>query len=265
MGEGVIGSYQPGNSIIHKLDPRVKLLLSLALMILVFFLKSPWALGLYAVLVLTIVILSQVNIITILKGLRPIIVIVLIAFALNIFTVPGREVWSWGFLKITAEGLSSGLLVSTRLILLTIQTTVLISYTTSSLLLADSIESLLSPLKRFNVPVEDFALMISIALRFVPTIAEEANKIIKAQSARGANIDTGSFWDKIKGIMTILVPLFINSIKRADELAIALEARAYGSPDVRTKFKPLKYETRDFFFAIFSALMIVAVIVIEVL
>ncbi len=265
MGNTVIGAYQAGDSLIHRLDPRLKLVLSLVLMILVFFLSSPLSLGLFAIFVFALLILSEVNIKTIWLALRPIIFILSIIFLLNIFTVPGEIIWSWRFLSISREGLNSAILVSVRLILLTFQTSILISFTTSALLLADSIESLLRPLKRFNVPVDDFALMISIALRFIPTLSEEANKILKAQSARGANLDTGKFIDRVKGILSILVPLFVNSIKRADELAIALEARGYGTTENKTKYKPLVFERKDLYFALFSLAVVIAVIVLEVI
>lgn len=264
MKINVIGTYKAGDSVIHKIDPRIKLCLSFALMILVFFLRSPLALGMYGLFTFTLVLLAKMNLKRVFNSIKPILFILSFAFIINIFTVPGESIWSWGFLSISREGLYSGILVSVRLILLTIQTNVLISYTTSSLLLADAIESLLSPLKKINVPVQDFALMISIALRFVPTLAEEAEKIMKAQSARGANYDTGKFKDKVKGMITILVPLFVNAVKRSEELAIALEARAYGISPIRTKYKPLKLAWNDLIFSISSVVVITLIIVLEI-
>ena len=265
MRKNILGIYKAGNTLLHRLDPRVKLILSMALMVLVFFLESPIALGIYAAFVFTLLFISKLSFKILLTSLRPIMFILTLAFFLNIFTVPGEIIWSWQFLKISQEGLNLGILVIIRLLLLTMQTTVLITYTTSSLLLADSIESLLSPLRFFKVPVEDFALMISIALRFVPTLAEEGEKIIKAQSARGANLDTGGFIEKIKGFMTILIPLFVNSIKRAYELAMALEARSYGSSEKRTKYKPLEIKRVDIIFILLSIIIVALIIVAELL
>lgn len=265
MKLNVIGAYKAGDSVVHKLDPRIKLCLSFALMILVFFLRSPFALGMYGLFTFTLAILAKMNLKRVFTSIKPILFILSFAFVINIFTIPGETMWSWGFLRISKEGLISGILVSVRLILLTIQTNVLISYTTSSLLLADAIESLLSPLKKLNVPVQDFALMISIALRFVPTLAEEAEKIMKAQSARGANYDTGKFKDKVKGMITILVPLFVNAVKRSEELAIALEARAYGISTVRTKYKPLRLGWNDLIFSFCSIVVICLIVFLEVI
>ncbi len=263
MSKMTIGNYYPGDSLIHRLDPRVKLGYSLLLMIVVFFLTKPLPLAIFAAGIITIVLIARIDFLTLWKTVKPILFITLFAFILNIFSVPGRVLYHIGPLTITAEGLTTGILMAVRLILLIIGSSVLMTLTTTSLLLADSVESLLSPLKHLNVPVHDLAMMISIALRFIPTLADEADKITKAQSSRGANYDTGGFMQRIKGLVTILIPLFVSAIKRAEELAVAMESRCYRGGEGRTKLNVLKMEAKDVIFLIIGLLLLAVVLFLQ--
>jgi energy-coupling factor transport system permease protein len=265
MNSLTLGNYYPGNSLLHKIDPRIKLSLSLVFMIGIFFLDKPLSLGVYALGILVLILISQIDALTILKQVRPVIFFSVFAFVINIFSVPGDVLARLGPLQITRQGLITGFLMMSRLILLVIGSSLLMTLTTTSLLLADSIESLLSPLKAIKVPVHDIAMMISIALRFIPTLADEADKIMKAQSSRGANYDTGKFFDRIKGMVTILIPLFVSAIKRAEDLAVAMESRCYRGDMERTKYKPLKLQARDIIFLIVALLFMTGVLLIQFL
>lgn len=263
MTKLTIGNYYPGNSIIHRLDPRVKLSFSLLLMIVVFFLTKPIPLAVYALSIIALVIAARIDAVTVWKTIKPILFITIFAFVLNLFSVPGEVLLRLGPLSITDNGLRTGILMAVRLILLIVGSSTLMTLTTTSLLLADSVESLLSPLKVFKVPVHDLAMMISIALRFIPTLADEADKITKAQSSRGANYDTGGFMQRIKGLVTILIPLFVSAIKRAEELAVAMEARCYHGGEGRTKLNVLKMETRDIIFLSAGLLLLALILFLQ--
>ncbi len=258
-----IGNYYPGNSYVHRLDPRIKLGFSLLLMIAVFFLTKPLPLILYGVGIILLVVLAKIDARTIWKTIKPILFITIFAFILNIFSVPGEKLVTIGPLSITAEGLETGILMAVRLIVLIVGSSTLMTLTTTSLLLADSVESLLSPLKVFRVPVHDIAMMISIALRFIPTLADEADKIQKAQSSRGANYDTGSFMQRIKGLVTILIPLFVSAIKRAEELATAMESRCYRGGEGRTKLNQLKMKPSDIVFLVLGLVFVALILLIQ--
>ncbi len=262
-GRFTIGNYYPGNSLIHRLDPRVKLGFSLLLMIVVFFLTKPLPLLIYGAGILALVIISRIDRQTIWRTIKPILFITIFAFLLNIFSVPGKALVTLGPLSITEEGLITGVLMAVRLIFLIVGSSVLMTLTTTSLLLADSVESLLSPLKAFKVPVHDISMMISIALRFIPTLADEADKIQKAQSSRGANYDTGSFMQRVKGLVTILIPLFVSAIKRAEELATAMESRCYRGGEGRTKLNQLKMGRKDIVFLVVGILFVVLILVLQ--
>ncbi len=258
-----IGNYYPGNSYIHRLDPRIKLGFSLLLMIAVFFLTKPIPLLLYGLGIVVLVLLAKIDAVTVWKTIKPILFITIFAFILNIFSVPGEKLVTIGPLSITREGLETGILMAVRLIFLIVGSSTLMTLTTTSLLLADSVESLLSPLKVFHVPVHDISMMISIALRFIPTLADEADKIQKAQSSRGANYDTGSFMQRVKGLVTILIPLFVSAIKRAEELATAMEARCYRGGEGRTKLNQLKMKTSDIVFLVIGLVYVALILFIQ--
>lgn len=234
------GQYYPTNSLVHKLDARVKLLLTILFVVVIFFIKSYFGFMLTA-FVLTVIILSaRVPIMSVLKSVRGIIFIILFTSILNLFFIKQGEVLvSWKIFTITKVGVHTTIKMVLRLVLL-ISGASILSLTTTPVELADGVESLMSPLRLIKVPVRDIAMIMSIALRFIPTLFEETNKIIAAQKARGASFDTGNVFAKAKAMMPVLIPLFVNSFRRADELAFAMDARCYNATDKRTKMKKAK-------------------------
>lgn len=249
MSRFTIGNYYPGQSLIHRLDPRLKLIISVAMMIIIFLLNNWWQLLIYATFLIVCQVLAGLPGRLLVRSLKPIMWIAIFAFVINTFSVPGNPLLTLGPLTITEEGVITGLRMVVRLVLLIVTSTLFLTLTTTPLLLADSLESLLGPLKRIKVPVHELAMMMSIALRFVPTLAEEADKIMKAQSSRGANYDSGKLLDRLKGIISILVPLFVSAIGRAEDLALAMEARCYRGGEGRTKLHELRYSHLDVIFA----------------
>ncbi|NLJ94958.1 MAG: energy-coupling factor transporter transmembrane protein EcfT [Clostridiaceae bacterium] len=246
----LLGKYYPGNSILHRLDPRTKFILLIILMITILIPRTAFPLVLIAVFSIILILISKIPVKEILKSLRSVSFIIIFAFIINIFSGEGNTLFKFYFLEITDASLKNAIIMSARLIFLVLDTTILLTLTTTSLQLADGIESLLKPLTVFRVPAHEIAMMISIALRFVPTLMEETQKIIKAQSSRGANFDAGGFYTKIRGYVSIIVPLFVSSFRRASELALAMEARCYRGGEGRTKLKELKYERLDLIFTI---------------
>ena len=239
-----LGQYFPGNTILHRLDPRTKILLTVIFIVALFMAKQ--LVG-YGILLLTLCILIAVSKIkpkVILKGLKPILFIIIFTGILNLFFTPGDIIWQWGFLKLTSQGIWSAVFMVLRISML-IVCTFLLTYTTSPILLTDGLESLMGPLKKIRVPVHELAMMMSIALRFIPTLIEETDKIMSAQKARGADFETGNLIQKAKALIPLLVPLFISAFRRADELAIAMECRCYHGGEGRTRLRQLKYKTPD--------------------
>ena len=239
------GQYYPTNSLVHRLDARVKLLLTILFVVVIFFIKSYFGFMLTA-FVLTVIILSaRVPIMSVLKSVRGIIFIILFTSILNLFFIKQGEVLvSWKIFTITKVGVHTTIKMVLRLVLL-ISGASILSLTTTPVELADGVESLMSPLRLIKVPVRDIAMIMSIALRFIPTLFEETNKIIAAQKARGASFDTGNVFAKAKAMMPVLIPLFVNSFRRADELAFAMDARCYNATDKRTKMKKAKIGLGD--------------------
>lgn len=241
-----LGQYFPGESIIHKLDPRIKLIAVLALIVLMFCIKTYWGFLAVAVLLAVSVVLSKVSFIFVLKGIKPLWFILVFMFILNIFFLEGETVlFEWKFIRITLEALDRSVILTIRLLLLVSSTTIM-TLTTSPMEITDALERLLKPLKVIKFPVHEMALMMSIALRFIPTLVEETDRIIKAQTARGAEFDSGNLLKKAKGLVPLLVPLFVSAFKRADELALAMEARCYHGGEGRTKMKVLHLKASDF-------------------
>lgn len=240
-----LGQYFPSDSIIHRLDPRSKLLIALALLVVIFVVKTWLGYGVIAAFLLVVIILSKVSIKFVLKGIRPMWFILLLMFILNIFFIGGETILvDWWIFKISLEGIIKALVLSVRLVLLIASTTIL-TLTTSPMEITDALERLLSPLKKIRFPANEMALMMSIALRFIPTLMEETDRIMKAQTARGASFDTGGLIARAKGMIPILVPLFISAFKRADELAMAMESRCYNGGKNRTRMKILKFKYPD--------------------
>ena len=254
-----IGQYFPGKSPIHRMDPRVKILLSLAYIILLFVAGNLWSLLLGAFFVLCCYWISRIPLKMILRSLKPIVPIVLFTAVLNMFFVQGEVLWSWWFFQITREGVNMAVLMASRIICLIAGTT-LLTYTTSPIALTDGIERLLSPLKRLKMPVHELAMMMTIALRFIPTLIEETDKIMSAQKARGADMESGGLVQRAKALVPILIPLFVSSFRRADELALAMECRCYRGGEGRTRMKQLKMTWLDAMAALVMAAVFAVVI-----
>ena len=249
-----LGQYFPGNTFVHRLDPRAKLLFAVFYIIALFLANHLLSyVALIAVLVLCVAI-SRIKPKALFKGMKPVLFLVVITGLLNLFYTSGDPIWQWGFLKITVEGIWAAIFMILRIVML-ICCTFLLTYTTSPIMLTDGLENLLNPLKKIKVPVHELAMMMSIALRFIPTLIEETDKIMSAQRARGADFDTGNLFQKAKALVPLLVPLFVSSFRRADELAVAMECRCYHGGDGRTRLKELHYTGQDVFVLVFSVLM----------
>jgi energy-coupling factor transport system permease protein len=240
-----IGQYIPGDSIIHRADPRTKIILSVAFMVIIFMMNSLWTIIELTAFVLLAVIISGVPLKHTLKGLKPLLLIIVFSAVLNIFTTKGTPMGETIPLKyITYEGLVMALKLSVRLALIIISGS-LLTFTTTPILLTDGIEKLLNPLKIIGVPAHELAMMMSIALRFIPTLLEETDKIMKAQAARGADFDTGNLFQRAKSFVPVLVPLFVSAFRRAEDLATAMESRCYRGGIGRTRLRQLKFTHAD--------------------
>ena len=234
------GQYYPSNSPVHRLDARVKLLLTLLFVISIFFIKTYFGFMLTLAVLLIVILLARLPIMSVLKSVRGILFIVVFTAVINLFFIKEGEVLVHsGIIMITKTGVHTTVKMVLRLVLL-ISGASLLSLTTTPVELADGLESLMAPLKLIKVPVRDIAMIMSIALRFIPTLFEETNQIISAQKARGASFDTGSIFARAKALLPVLIPLFVNSFRRADELAFAMDARCYNATDKRTKMKKAK-------------------------
>ncbi len=242
-----LGQYFPGNSVIHHLDPRTKLIM-LVVYIVALFLAVSWAsYGLMAAFLLLVIKISTISPKAIIRGMKPLVLILVFTGVLNLFftTGSGTPLVQFWIFEIYEEGLTRAVFMVIRILLL-VSGTFLLTYTTSPISLTDGLESLLGPLKKIGVPVHELAMMMCIALRFIPTLIEETDKIMSAQKARGADFESGNLMDKAKALVPILVPLFISAFRRADELATAMECRCYQGGDGRTKMKLLRYRRWDF-------------------
>ena len=239
-----IGQYFPGETFIHKLDPRIKILIIGLFITSLFFINSFYPYIFIFGFIIFVITISKVPFKFILKGLKPLLFIILITFSINVFLTKGEVLYALGPLTITKEGLSQAVFMALRLILL-ITGTSLLTLTTSPIALTDAIEKLLSPFKKIGLPAHELAMMMTIALRFIPTLLEETDKIMKAQMARGADFESGNILRRAKNLVPLLVPLFINAFRRADELATAMEARCYRGGDHRTRLNELKLRGMD--------------------
>ena len=237
-----LGQYFPGNSVVHRLDPRTKLIMVIVYIIALFNAVDYISYAFMFVITAVCIKLSKINLKVILKGLKPLIIVIVLTAFLNIFFTTGTPIIKG--LPMTWEGLKRACLLVLRIMML-ISGTFLLTYTTSPMALTDGLESLLNPLKKIKVPVHEMSMMMSMALRFIPTLTEETDKIMSAQKARGADFETGSILDRAKALIPILVPLFVSAFRRADELAIAMESRCYHGGEGRTKLKVLKYTRLD--------------------
>lgn len=244
MRDITIGQFYPADSVLHRLDPRVKLVGTFAFLISLFAGSGILAYAAATVFLAVVIKLSKVPFKMIMKGLKAIIIILLITVSFNLFLTEGEILFQIGFLKLTKEGISVAFFMGLRLIYLVVGAS-LMTLTTTPNDLTDGLESVLSPLNKIKVPVHEISMMMSIALRFIPILMEETDRIMKAQKARGADFDSGNIIHKAKAMVPLLVPLFISAFRRANDLAMAMEARCYRGGEGRTKMKPLHYEQRD--------------------
>ncbi|MGN1367840.1 MAG: energy-coupling factor transporter transmembrane component T family protein [Aristaeellaceae bacterium] len=254
-----MGQYYPVDSWVHRLDPRTKILLTIAMIVAVFMVKTMAGYGLILGFIYLTSRLSRIPFKMLMKGIKPLRFILILTFLLNLFFNSGETMLiEWGFLKISYEGLSQAIHYSLRLVFLVLGTS-LMTLTTSPIALSDGIEMLLSPLKRFHFPAHELAMMMSIALRFIPTLMEEADKIMKAQMARGADFESGNLLARAKAMVPLLVPLFVSAFRRAGDLAMAMESRCYHGGENRTRLRVLKVTRNDWIAAACLALLIVVV------
>ena len=240
-----LGQYFPGQSVIHRLDPRTKLTM-LVVYIVALFLAEGWvSYGLVFVFLAVVIRLSTIPLKSILRGMKPLVMILIFTGVLNLFfTQDGEVLVKFWVLTVTSGGLSRALMMMARILML-ISGTFLLTYTTSPIALTDGLEALMNPLKKVGVPVHELSMMMCIALRFIPTLIEETDKIMSAQKARGADFESGSLTDRAKALIPILVPLFISAFRRADELATAMECRCYHGGEGRTALRVLRYKAAD--------------------
>jgi len=246
MKDITLGQYFSGNSVLHRADPRAKLLFSILYIFLLFFAKSAAAFGFVLLFTVMLILVSRVPLRTVLRSIKPLLLIILLTCLLNIFWTTGDTLlFEWRFIHVYAEGVIFALFMAVRIILLVVGISVILTYTTTPLAMTDAIERLLNPLKKIKVPVHDFAMMMTIAMRFIPTLIEETDKIMDAQKARGANFESGGLMAKAKALIPILIPLFVSAFKRADDLAVAMECRCYRGGEGRTKLKELHYGKPD--------------------
>ena len=255
-----LGQYFPGDTVVHRLDPRTKIVLLIVYIVALFQAVSWWSYALVAFVTVLAMILGHITTKNIFKGLKPMLFIIALTALLNVFYTKGTPVVE-GWI-ITWEGIGRSAQMILRIVLL-IAGTFLLTYTTSPIALTDGLEKLLNPLKKLKVPVHEMTLMMSMALRFIPTLIEETDKIMSAQKARGADFETGSLMQRAKALLPILVPLFVSAFRRADELAVAMESRCYHGGEGRTRMKQMKLQGIDYAAFALGALFLAAVIVLR--
>lgn len=239
-----LGQYFPGQSFIHVLDPRCKIVATLLVIVAIFIAQSLMSYAVLTVFILLCFGIARLPLRLIVKSLKPLWVIIALTMAIHVFTTPGQVIWQWSIFHITWEGICQGTLMTGRLIYLIVFSS-LLTYTTSPIVLIDGIEHLLNPFKRIGVPAHELAMMMTIALRFIPTLLEETDRIMKAQTARGANFTSGNLLQRGKNMIPLLVPLFVSAFRRADDLATAMESRCYRGGEGRTRMNELAYSYRD--------------------
>ena len=253
-----LGQYIPRDSLIHNLDPRIKILSCLAIIISLFLITEGLGYLILGSFVIISIVVSKVHPKFVLMGLRPVLFIILFTLIIHIFMTEGEVIYQLGFLKITQEGLVKGLLISFRLFILILATS-LLTLATSPISLTDGIERLLSVFKLIGMPAHEIAMMMTIALRFIPTLLEETEKIMKAQISRGADFESGNIFNRAKNLIPILIPLFVNAFRRADELAIAMEAKCYRGGEGRTHYRELKIKKADILTFTFTVIVTIMV------
>jgi energy-coupling factor transport system permease protein len=258
------GQYCEGNSLIHRLDPRMKIVLSILYIVAIFLAKGVTAFALLILSAVVLVGLTGLSPAMILRGMRPLLFIIVFTAVINIFWMTGDVLLvQLGPVKIYLEGIINAILIVVRIVLLIVATSVFLTYTTTPLALTDGLEQLLSPLKKLHVPVHEFSMMMTIALRFIPTLIDETQKIMNAQKARGADFSTGSLLQRAKALIPILIPLFISAFRRADELATAMECRCYTGGEGRTRMNVLRSTAKDWLFLLAVLLLGAAIVLLN--
>ena len=259
-----IGQYFPGHSLIHRLDPRIKIILTIAYIVMLFLVKEFIGFAISIAFLLILYLVSTIPLKMILKGLKPVLPLILFTSVLNIFFVKGDTIlWQWGIFTISWQGIRLAIFMSIRILAL-IAGSSLLTYTTSPIALTDGIERLLKPLKYIKFPVHELAMMMTIALRFIPTLLEETDKIMSAQKARGADMESGGLIQRAKALIPILIPLFISAIRRAEELALAMECRCYHGGEGRIRMKQLHLSGRDIVACVVMAGCMTVVILLRI-
>lgn len=265
MKNNTFGQYFPGHSPLHRMDPRMKLIITIFYIVMIFCAKNVLSFAFLLLLTISLILISRISVRIVLRSIRPIILIVLFTVVFNIFLTSGKgePLFSFWIFEVYREGIVRAILMALRVIILIMGTGVLLTYTTSPIALADAIESLLGPLKKIHVPVHEFAMMMTIALRFIPTLIEETDRIMSAQKARGADFSNGSIVKRVKALIPILIPLFVSAFKRAEELAVAMECRCYRGGEGRTKLHVLHYRFSDFVWLFLFVLFLASVFLIN--
>jgi len=258
-----VGQYFPGNTFIHRLDPRTKLLMTIVYLVCVFTARSPIAFGVVALYLVSMIIVSQVNLRLLVRGMKPLIFLLALTGTLNLFLTPGEPLVSIWRLSISREGIEWSIMLILRIAMMVMGSFIL-TYTTPPMALTDGIESLMRPLKRVGVPAHELAMIMSIALRFIPTLLEETDRIMRAQKARGASFDTGNIIQRGRAMLPILLPLFISAFRRAEELAIAMESRCYHDGQGRTRMRALRYGRGDILTGLIGLLLLGSIIILRV-
>ena len=263
LADITIGQFFPGNSLLHRLDPRVKLMLTLAFIVLVFVPRNWLGLLLAVLFLLMCVVCSRLPARLILKSLKPILPIVILTSVINIFYISGDPLWDWWIFHISKQGVTTAAFIAIRLLCL-IAGSSLLTYTTSPTTLTDALERLLRPLTYLRVNVHELAMMMTIALRFIPTLIEETEQIMSAQKARGADLESGGLMQRVRALIPILIPLFISSFRRAIDLATAMECRCYHGGEGRTRMKQLHMQVRDWLSIAVTAAVTAGIVVLNI-
>lgn len=263
-----IGQFFPGKSVVHRLDPRIKIILTLVYIIMLFVIKNDsWinlvAFGVTMIFLFIVIKIAKIPLKTVLKGIKPIIPLVIFTAILNMFFIDGKILFEWWIFRVSDEGIRLAVVMSVRIVCLIFGAS-LLTYTTSPIALTDAIERLFKPLKYIKFPVHEMAMMMTIALRFIPTLIEETDKIMSAQKARGADLETGGIVKRAKALVPILIPLFVSAFRRADELALAMECRCYQGGEGRTRMKQLKLAWLDLGGIIVVAIVFTIIILMNI-
>lgn len=258
-----IGQYFPGESVIHRLDPRMKILLTIVYMVALFAAQNSIGLAVAGLFMIAVVFIAHIPLKMVLRGVRPILPIILITSVINAFYVTGRPIFTFYFMTMTYEGLRLAVFMSVRIVFLIIGTSMM-TYTTSPISLTDGLEQLMAPLKKLRLPVHELSMMMTIALRFIPTLIEETDKIMSAQKARGADFETGSITRRMKALLPILIPLFVSAFRRAEELALAMDCRCYRGGEGRTRMRQLKFSAKDYLSGSLMAALLCGVILLNI-